>query len=81
MPLAGKALESAILSNSVPQFSLASSGRDFWGSSPVVFRRALTGAGHGVLKTLELGTIAYRPNTPGKALKNVFINRIRKPVF
>ena len=37
--------------------------------------------GRCVPKTLDLGTTTYQLDTLGKAPKNVFINRIRKPVF
>ena len=75
-----KALKPAVFGDFHPPILPCVSGAGFWGGRPAAFWRGLTGVSCCVPETGELGTAAYQLNTLRKALKNVFINRIWKPV-
>jgi hypothetical protein len=81
MPLAGKVPKSAIFVEFRPPIQPRAFRARFWGSSPMVFQRALIEAGHCVTKTLELGTADYRAEIRGKVQKSMFFNCVLKMVF
>jgi hypothetical protein len=81
MPLAGKVLKSTIFVEFRPPIQPRAFRARFWGSSPMVFQRALIEAGHCVPKTLELGTTVGRAGIHGKMRKSMFLKCVLKPVF